>query len=70
LVILVDMDERWRTERFTDEEFAFLRFVQFGELPPRVHPSEMIETVDTVEWDLPKIHRPYELGPEGPLNAH
>lgn len=64
------MDERERSEKFTDEELAFLRFAQFGELPPRIHPSEMIETVDTVEWELPKIHRPYELGPEGPLNAH
>jgi hypothetical protein len=68
--ILGGMDERERSEKFTDEELAFLRFAQFGELPPRIHPSEMIETVDTADWEMPRVHRPYDLGPEGPLNAH
>lgn len=26
-------------EKFTDEEFAFLRFARFGELPPPVRPE-------------------------------
>ncbi|GII78510.1 hypothetical protein Sru01_34920 [Sphaerisporangium rufum] len=34
-------------ERFTDEEYAFLRYVRFGTLPPRVLPAEMVEEVDT-----------------------
>jgi hypothetical protein len=39
-------DEREQAEQFTDEELAFLRFARFGELPARVRPSEMVETVD------------------------
>jgi hypothetical protein len=35
------------TIRFTDEESAFLRHVRFGELPPRVLPSEWVELVET-----------------------
>ncbi|MGQ0840191.1 hypothetical protein [Actinokineospora sp.] len=34
-------------ERFTDEEFAFLRFVRFGELPPRVLPADLVELKET-----------------------
>ncbi|MFJ8579171.1 hypothetical protein [Micromonospora sp. NPDC093277] len=41
-------EDRERTERSTDEEFARLRHVRFGELPARVPPTEdLIETVDT-----------------------
>ena len=32
---------------FTDEEWAFLRHVRFGELPPRVAPEERVETLET-----------------------
>jgi len=39
-------DDQTKAERFTDEELAFLRFARFGELPSRVRPSEMVETVD------------------------
>ncbi|MCW2882547.1 MAG: hypothetical protein JWQ95_6647 [Sphaerisporangium sp.] len=35
------------TEEFTDEEYAFLRYARFGELPARVLPSEMVEEVKT-----------------------
>jgi hypothetical protein len=31
---------------FTDEEFAFLRFARFGELPERVLPSEWVALQD------------------------
>lgn len=40
-------EEQQPTERFTDEEAAFLRFVRFGELPPRVPPSELVGLVET-----------------------
>jgi hypothetical protein len=36
-------EESARTERFTDEETAFLRHVWFGELPPRVRPEDRVE---------------------------
>ena len=34
-------------ESFTDEEYAFLRHVRFGELPVRVRPEERIESAET-----------------------
>lgn len=34
-------------ESFTDEEYAFLRHVRFGELPPRVSPEERAESTET-----------------------
>ena len=40
-------DDSRFTERFTDEEAAFLRHVRFGELPGRVPPAERVETVET-----------------------
>jgi hypothetical protein len=40
-------EHREHTERFTDEEFAFLRHVRFGELPARVAPADMVETAET-----------------------
>jgi hypothetical protein len=43
------------TEQFTDEEYAFLRFVRFGELPARILPSEMVEEVKTDQpQDVPE----------------
>ncbi|MDG6102805.1 hypothetical protein Daura_41185 [Dactylosporangium aurantiacum] len=33
--------------RFTDPELAFLRHARFGELPPRVRPSDTVELVET-----------------------
>ena len=39
-------DDQTQAEQFTDEELAFLRFARFGELPARVMPAEMVETVD------------------------
>ncbi|WP_231934616.1 hypothetical protein [Micromonospora viridifaciens] len=35
------------TESFTDEEYAFLRHVRFGELPPAVRPEERVELTET-----------------------
>jgi hypothetical protein len=41
-------DERGEPRiEFTDEEWAFLRYVRFGELPPRVRPDEMVEAQET-----------------------
>ncbi len=34
-------------ESFTDEEYAFLRHVRFGELPPGVRPEERVELTET-----------------------
>ncbi|WBB76459.1 hypothetical protein O7602_13385 [Micromonospora sp. WMMD1128] len=34
-------------ESFTDEEYAFLRHVRFGELPPRVRPEERAASTET-----------------------
>lgn len=59
-----DEDERKPEERFTDEEMAFLRFARFGELPPRVLPSEWVETLETEQPSLPARQR-FDLGPEG-----
>ncbi|MET7835655.1 hypothetical protein O7600_04180 [Micromonospora sp. WMMA1998] len=36
-----------RGESFTDEEYAFLRHVRFGELPNRVRPEERAESTET-----------------------
>ncbi len=42
------------TERFTDEELAYLRHVRFGELPERVQPEEYVELTETeVPHQLP-----------------
>ena len=41
------MDEdRGQTERFTDEESAFLRHVRFSELPARVAPADRVEMAE------------------------
>ena len=43
-------EDRERDEpriQFSDEEWAFLRFVRFGQLPPRVAPEERVETQET-----------------------
>ncbi|SCF22313.1 hypothetical protein GA0074696_3551 [Micromonospora purpureochromogenes] len=32
---------------FDDEEYAFLRHVRFGELPPAVRPDERVELTET-----------------------
>ncbi|MGI5520786.1 hypothetical protein ACQEUX_07505 [Micromonospora sp. CA-259024] len=32
---------------FTDDEYAFLRHVRFGELPPPVRPDERVELTET-----------------------
>jgi hypothetical protein len=43
------------TERFTDEEAAFLRRVRFGELPFRVRPEDRVELTETEpRHDLPE----------------
>ncbi|MCI4066555.1 hypothetical protein MRQ36_29955 [Micromonospora sp. R77] len=35
------------TDSFTDEEYAFLRHVRFGELPPAVRPEDRTELTET-----------------------
>jgi hypothetical protein len=32
---------------FSDADYAYLRFVEFGELPPRVRPEDYVELVET-----------------------
>lgn len=32
---------------FTDEEWAFLRYARFGELPPRIRPEDRVELQET-----------------------
>ena len=43
-------------ESFTDEEYAFLRHVRFGELPPRVCPEDRVASTEA-ETD-PRRDRP------------
>ncbi len=52
-------EESQSSEKFTDEEYASLRFFRFGSLPDRVLPSEMVEEVET--------DQPHEV-PEPPLD--
>ncbi|PZG21817.1 hypothetical protein C1I95_06655 [Micromonospora craterilacus] len=53
-------EDREHAERSTDEEFARLRHVRFGELPARVAPTEeLVETVDT--------DPPHEEPPQPPV---
>ncbi|GAA3047540.1 hypothetical protein [Actinokineospora globicatena] len=35
------------SERFTEDEFAFLRHVRFGELPARVRPEDLVTVKET-----------------------
>ena len=42
----------------SDADFAYLRFVEFGELPPRVRPQDYVELVETE----PKRDRPEPAG--------
>jgi hypothetical protein len=43
-----DRDERDEPRiEFTDEEWAFLRFVRFGGLPPRAAPEDRVELRET-----------------------
>ncbi|MFE9695156.1 hypothetical protein [Micromonospora sp. NPDC005806] len=48
------------SESFTDEEYAFLRHVRFGELPPAVRPEERVALTES-ETE-PRRDRP---GPAG-----
>jgi hypothetical protein len=41
------------TERFTAEELAFLRHAQFGELPPRIPPDELVAGVEAERPEEP-----------------
>ena len=41
-----DEDREPRIE-FTDEEWAFLRYARFGELPQRVPPEDLVELTET-----------------------
>ena len=50
-------DSREHTEQFTDEEYACLRYVRFGELPPRVAPADLVELAETD----PPPPEPHEL---------
>lgn len=40
------------TERFTDDELAFLRHVRFGDLPERVLPDSYVELAES---DSPRV---------------
>jgi hypothetical protein len=41
------MDDDEPRIEFTDEEWAFLRYVRFGELPRRVRTDELVELQET-----------------------
>jgi hypothetical protein len=43
----MDDDEAEPRIEFTDEEWAFLRYVRFGELPGRVAPEDRVELKET-----------------------
>jgi hypothetical protein len=43
----IDDDEQPPAVRFTDEEHAFLRHAQYGELPRRIRPDELVELQET-----------------------
>ncbi|MET8911690.1 hypothetical protein [Micromonospora sp. NPDC004551] len=45
-------------ESFTDEEYAFLRHVRFGELPAAVRPEDRVESTETE----PRRDRPDPAG--------
>ncbi|MFF5175729.1 hypothetical protein ACFY3U_24310 [Micromonospora sp. NPDC000089] len=45
-------------EPFSDEEYAFLRHVRFGELPPPVRPEDRTELTETE----PRRDRPEPAG--------
>ena len=48
-------DDHVDRERFSDEELAFLRRVQFGELPQRILPEDRVELTETdSRRDLPE----------------
>jgi hypothetical protein len=48
------------SEHFTDEEAAFLRYAQFGELPARVPPEHLVESTETEVRREPAPERPVE----------
>jgi hypothetical protein len=58
-----DHDPQEPRQAFTEEEAAFLRFVRFGELPPRILPTDLAETVET-EPPWSTIDLPRHPGPE------
>jgi hypothetical protein len=41
------------SEKFTDDELAFLRHARFSELPSRPKPEDLVETVETEQPWLP-----------------
>ncbi|MCW3844117.1 hypothetical protein ONA70_28905 [Micromonospora yasonensis] len=46
------------SESFTDDEYAFLRHVRFGELPPAVRPEDRVALTETD----PRRDRPEPAG--------
>jgi hypothetical protein len=56
-------DHHGDTERFSDEDLAFLRYARFGELPRRVPPEEWVELTETEpRRDLPEPEPWYPHG--------
>jgi hypothetical protein len=43
----VDDEDPAPPVRFSDDELAFLRHTQYGELPPRVPPEDLVELQET-----------------------
>ncbi len=54
-------DDRERTGTLTEEELAYLRHLEFGHLPARVRPEDLVETeeADSVreEPEQPMVRR-------------
>ena len=49
----------------SDAELAYLRFVEFGELPARVRPEDYVELVETE----PRLDRPEPAGSQAQSQA-
>jgi hypothetical protein len=53
---------------FTDEEWAFLRYARFGELPPRIRPEDRVELQETEPgggWTDPDARHRQDLAAGG-----
>jgi len=64
----MDDDEAEPQIEFTDDEWAFLRYVRFGELPRRVTPEERVESQETEPdrgWSDPTLGQWRDLATGG-----
>ncbi|BFU48089.1 hypothetical protein [Krasilnikovia sp. MM14-A1004] len=57
-------DDGTSHEDFSEQEMAFLRHAEFGELPPRVRPEELVELTET-ETQQERPDPPWIWVPQG-----